>query len=104
LPPPTVCVYFADGMDGRELREERKRLGLTQRQVADHLGVSQQFVSQMERGVRPIPTRAQWSGDVELESIEERLSFFLKDIAAGDDSVTPAPRGPYQTGEGPTSS
>ncbi len=35
---------------GNILREKRKSQGLTQREVADHCGVSTRFVSEVERG------------------------------------------------------
>ena len=36
-------------------KELRERAGLTQRQVADHLGIHVQMISKIERGVSPIP-------------------------------------------------
>lgn len=37
------------------LRQFRKANGLNQEQLAKHLNLSQSFVSDMERGLRPIP-------------------------------------------------
>lgn len=46
-------------MTGPELAAIRKRLGLTQTQLADALGYTSkyraQFISRFERGVKPIP-------------------------------------------------
>ena len=39
---------------GAALRGARKREGLTQKQLADLLGISQAHISEMERGKRPI--------------------------------------------------
>jgi transcriptional regulator with XRE-family HTH domain len=44
-------------MSGTELRTARERLGLTQQQAARRWRVSQAYVSLMERGRRPVPTR-----------------------------------------------
>ena len=40
---------------GRDLREARRRAGLSQRAVAQRLGVSQSYVSLVERGLRDPP-------------------------------------------------
>jgi transcriptional regulator with XRE-family HTH domain len=42
-------------MTGEELREGRKRRGLTQADLARRLGVSQGYVCLLERGQRPVP-------------------------------------------------
>lgn len=39
------------------LREMRERQGLNQEQLGDKLGVHVQFVSNMERGIGPIPPK-----------------------------------------------
>lgn len=44
-------------MNGRTMREARKRLGYTQEQFGVMLGVSTDFIGQMERGAAPIATR-----------------------------------------------
>jgi DNA-binding XRE family transcriptional regulator len=84
--------------DGCELRERRKKAGLTQRQVAAWLWVTQSFVAQMETGKRPIP-RGFW-GD---RNFHEELFLLFADLDAdpNDPEVhdvvdhVPAPRGPY---------
>lgn len=44
-------------MTGAELAEARHRLDMTQQQLADALGLSRLFVSQMETGVRGVAER-----------------------------------------------
>ena len=41
-------------MTGSELRAWRLRVGFSQQEVADHLGVTQITVSRWERGVSPV--------------------------------------------------
>ncbi len=38
-------------MDGKELRDIRKRLGLSQSQFAEHLGITTSSVARQEQGV-----------------------------------------------------
>jgi transcriptional regulator with XRE-family HTH domain len=42
-------------MTGQDLREARRRRGWTQGQAAEHLGLSQAYVSMLERDRRPLP-------------------------------------------------
>jgi len=42
-------------MTGQDLREARRRRGWTQEQAAEHLGLSQAYVSMLERDRRPLP-------------------------------------------------
>lgn len=42
-------------MTGNELKQQRERLGLTQRELAAHLGVVVATVSMWESGAAPIP-------------------------------------------------
>jgi transcriptional regulator with XRE-family HTH domain len=42
-------------MTGQDLREARGRRGWTQQQAAEHLGLSQAYVSMLERDRRPLP-------------------------------------------------
>ena len=42
-------------MLSEEIRRTRLKAGMTQRQFAAALGVTQQFVNQLERGIREIP-------------------------------------------------
>lgn len=44
-------------MEPSDLRARRKRLGMTQTQMARALGLSRDFIGQMERGVAPIAPR-----------------------------------------------
>lgn len=44
-------------MEGKDLRARRRQLGMTQKQFADVIGVSSNFVAMMERGERPIGER-----------------------------------------------
>src|SRR2546423_894245 len=42
-------------MNGNDLREARKTKGWTQQQAARRLGISQEYLSMMERGLRKVP-------------------------------------------------
>ena len=42
-------------MDAKDLKKIRKDNGISQRELAEYLGVGQSFISQMERGACPIP-------------------------------------------------
>lgn len=51
---PSSRIQFASGL-GQRLRDERKRLGLTQVQLADHLGVSRRTIVNHESEFFPVP-------------------------------------------------
>jgi transcriptional regulator with XRE-family HTH domain len=100
-------------MDSHALRAARKRRGLTQDQIAQALmtvrkrrsvhrsgddldSLTQSMISQMERGVRPIPRRQRELGGLAEPSIHDELV----DLLALDDAdlrevVGRAARGPY---------
>ena len=60
---------------GEAVRHRRVNLDLTQRQLADMLGTSEQAVSEMERGVR-------WVSATMMRSIESALGVdFFEDPA-----------------------
>src|SRR5205085_1593423 len=42
-------------MTGNDLREARKKKGWTQQEAARRLGISQEYLSMMERGLRKVP-------------------------------------------------
>jgi transcriptional regulator with XRE-family HTH domain len=44
-------------MDAAQLRETRRSLGLSQSELAERLGLSRDYIGQMERGVAPIKPR-----------------------------------------------
>ena len=48
-------MYILDTMKGRELREARKALGMTQRELAEALGLNKNTVARAERDEIPIP-------------------------------------------------
>lgn len=50
----SLRIQFAPGL-GQRLRKERKRLGLTQVQLADHLGVSRRTILNHESESFPVP-------------------------------------------------
>ena len=56
-------------MEGKNLAEWRKQWRLTQRQLANVLGVDVMTVSRWERGVRSIPSHL----PLALEALENRL-------------------------------
>jgi len=57
-------------MKGNELRDTRKRLNLTQEDLAVHLGVSTNTVARWERGEHPIPDYL----ELALEGLEVRFA------------------------------
>lgn len=48
-------MYILDTMKGRELRRARKALGMTQRELAEALGLNKNTVARAERDEIPIP-------------------------------------------------
>ena len=55
-------------MDGSAIRQLRRRLGITQRQLADRLNVDQGTISRWERGVEgPRPAREAALRDMLME-------------------------------------
>jgi transcriptional regulator with XRE-family HTH domain len=48
-----VAAYEQSLRAALELRDLRTRAGMTQREVAQHMAVSQEFVSKLERGLDP---------------------------------------------------
>lgn len=55
-------------MTAQDLRDARARLGMTQQQLADALGITQSAVSQMESGVTRITRRT----EVQVRALEEQ--------------------------------
>ncbi len=47
-------VYVLDTMTGKELRRERLRLNMTQKELGEALGVHKNSVARMERGEFPV--------------------------------------------------
>ena len=83
------------GVSREELQEIVERSGLTQAQFAQALGVSQQFVSRMLRGGRPVPARLVGG----VEDLDPELNLGPDDPAVERQQQaqkTPAPRGPYR--------
>jgi transcriptional regulator with XRE-family HTH domain len=46
-------------LNGSELRDRRKKLGLTQVELSEEMGVTQQALSHWERGIYPVPMSIQ---------------------------------------------
>lgn len=59
-------------MDGPDLRAARKRLGLSQSELAKLLGISRDFIGQMERGVAPIAARTALAM-LSLSTVQQRI-------------------------------
>jgi transcriptional regulator with XRE-family HTH domain len=51
---PTYQVYVVDTMTGQELRRARRKLKMTQREIALELDLHKNTVARMERGELPI--------------------------------------------------
>lgn len=65
-------------MDAEQLRAERKRLGLTQQQLADLLDVRQRTISEWERG--EVTIRHQQILALALEAIAMRKGVEPKEL------------------------
>jgi transcriptional regulator with XRE-family HTH domain len=50
----TSLVYLRYTMTGKELRRARKRLGMTQIELAEAIGMQKNSVAMIERGLRPV--------------------------------------------------
>lgn len=61
---------------GKRIREERRRRGLTQRALADAIEMSEQFISNLERGSRMPATKT-------LQAIAGALQIKVEDLFAG---------------------
>ncbi len=59
-------------MNGEALRERRESAGLTQRQLAGVLGISQQAISRIERGELRLPAAREYLLERILPSSSER--------------------------------
>jgi transcriptional regulator with XRE-family HTH domain len=70
-------------MTGREFKERREKLGLTQIQLAEKLGVNEDSIGKWERGVRPMLNP--WMVNLALLYIEMEM------IVASDDSIVYSP-------------
>lgn len=69
------------GMDAERLRAERKRLGLTQQQLADLLDVRQRTISEWER--EEVTIRHQQILALALEAIASRMGVEPKELGDG---------------------
>jgi DNA-binding XRE family transcriptional regulator len=49
-----ALVYLRYTMTGEELRRVRKRLGMTQIELAEAIGMQKNSVAMIERGLRPV--------------------------------------------------
>ncbi|WP_299009407.1 helix-turn-helix transcriptional regulator [uncultured Caulobacter sp.] len=56
------------GLVGRNVRKARLALGLTQEQLADLSGFSQQYISDLERGLRNPTVVSLWELSLALKS------------------------------------
>jgi transcriptional regulator with XRE-family HTH domain len=66
-------------MEKSILKQRRERLGLTQAELAAHLGVASNTVSRYETGSLPIPAHM----DLVLEALEKRhIETFNQPISA----------------------
>lgn len=61
---------------GKRIREERKRRGLTQRALSDAIEMSEQFISNLERGSRMPATKT-------LQAIAGALQLSLEELLSG---------------------
>lgn len=65
----SVCV------DGKELKEKREKLGLTQTELADILGVKMNTVYRWESGILTVPK----SIELAMETVERKFNKTKKD-------------------------
>jgi DNA-binding XRE family transcriptional regulator len=50
----TGLVYLRYTMTGEQLRQARKRLGMTQSELAEAIGMQKNSIAMIERGLRPV--------------------------------------------------
>ena len=67
---------------GTRLREARQLLGKTQREIAEAAGVSQSWLSRMERGQGASASLVVWSSAA--AAVGQRLAAFLEDMPGAD--------------------
>jgi len=51
---PPGMIYLRYTMTGEELRRARKRLGMTQKELAEAIGMQKNSMAMIERGLRPV--------------------------------------------------
>ena len=73
-------------MDGQELREARLRAGWTQQQAAERLGVTQAYLSMVERGRRVVPSAFARKAVVVLGASPTALPLREEGVGAPSDS------------------
>jgi len=67
---------------GKLLREKRVAAGMSLREVADHIGVSHVYLSQVERGKTTPLTQDKWPKLLELlPSLDEDTLEYLSDVS-----------------------
>ncbi|WP_208438144.1 helix-turn-helix domain-containing protein [Bartonella taylorii] len=76
--------HFNDIAVGKKIRFRRNIVGLSQKQLGDHLGVTFQQIKKYEKGIKPV-------GAGLLQEIAEildvPLSFFYADISTKKDAL-----------------
>lgn len=81
---------MAEVMDAEELRSLRKRAGMSQAELAEHIGMARETISQMERGSAPIEKRTalaiRWITSKEGRP-KRSLSTILNDTAEIIDAI-----------------
>ncbi|MEO1063763.1 MAG: helix-turn-helix transcriptional regulator [Actinomycetota bacterium] len=76
-----IAVSRSRDLLSENLRRRRKELGLTQAQLADAMGCSRVFVTQLERGGR-------WPSDETLDSLAHALEMPLASMFLAAEPVS----------------
>ncbi len=85
LEVPTKNPHFIDILIGKRIRHRRISIGLSQKELGSHLGVSFQQIQKYEKGLNRVSAKCL----LEIaQKLEVPMNFFYADIATKEDIST----------------
>ncbi len=85
LEVPTKNPHFIDILIGKRIRHRRISIGLSQKELGSHLGVSFQQIQKYEKGLNRVSAKCL----LEIaQKLEVPMNFFYADIATKEDLPT----------------